>query len=126
MSIIHPFCINLNDVISIVTSNDQWRLPEDVFQKAKYDSINFNDDEIPINLKEFNIVHYVALLNASSFFLVQHGEKDAIISLSKLKIANSIKKIISNEPEIVFKTDPKFDDSEFSNILIDAFKSKLN
>lgn len=125
MSIIHPFCINLKDVISIVTSNDQWRLPEDVYQKAKNDSINFNDDEIPNNLKEFNIVHYVALLNASSFFLVQQGEKDAIISLSILKIANSIKKIISNEPEIVFKTDPKFDDSEFSNLLIDAFKSKL-
>lgn len=126
MAILHPFCLNLNDVISIVTLNENWRLPEDVYQKAKDYSVQFNLDEIPDQLKDYNLIHYIALLNASSFFLVQKDEHFAAISLSILNIANTIKASIPQEPSILFQTNSKFDDLEFSSLLVNLLEKKLH
>ena len=37
-------------------------------KKAEEKAIKFNDSDIPEQLKEYNLINYIALLNASSFF----------------------------------------------------------
>lgn len=126
MSILHPFCLNLNDVRTIVTTPGQWRLPEDAQQKAQEKAVQLNDSEIPEQLKEYIPVHYIALLNASSFFLAQKEERSAVFALSILNIANALKPTVSEDPNVAFLTNSKLNDEEFSNILVKALQGKLD
>ena len=87
MSILHPFCLNLNDVRAIVTTPGPWRLPEDAHQKAQDKALQFSETDIPEQFKEYNPIHYIALLNASSFFLAQKDEKNAVFDNIKSKLS---------------------------------------
>lgn len=125
MSILHPFCLNLNDVRTIVTTPGQWRLPEDAQQKAEEKAIKFNDSDIPEQLKEYNLINYIALLNASSFFLALKEERNAVIALSILNLANSLKPVAFEDPNVAFLTCSKLNDEDFSNVLVQTYQGKL-
>ena len=126
MSILHPFCLNLNDVRAIVTTPGPWRLPEDAHQKAQDKALQFSETDIPEQFKEYNPIHYIALLNASSFFLAQKDEKNAVFALSILNLANAIKPVVSEDPNVVFTTVSKLNDAEFSTTLLQTLQGKLD
>ncbi|OHT12063.1 histidyl-tRNA synthetase family protein [Tritrichomonas foetus] len=124
MSIIRPFCITLNDVRSIVSENATWRLPEDAVEKGKDTAAQLTESDVPEQLKEFVLVHYVALLNAAAFFLTKQ-ERGAAISLSIVNLVSLIKKPEIENPEVAFSTVSKLTDAEFSEILVKLFSEKL-
>lgn len=124
MSILHPYCLNLNDVRQIYTEKVTWRLPEDANEKAMYEAAEFQQSEVPQELLEYLPIHYIALLNASSLFLAQK-ERGPIIAKTILHIANLITVTLSNEPSVVFSTKSKLTDAEFSCLLLKTISSKL-
>ena len=124
MSIIHPFCLNLDDVRQIFTEQTSWRLPEDANEKAKDSAVILNESDINDLLKKKTFINFVSLLNASCFFLTKQ-ERGAAISSSILTIAKLVAPEISNNsPDSLDLTAP-CSDSEFSNSLVEALAEKL-